>query len=127
MQTAGDNTVHEPIRDTWTCKSIRGVLHNVAATDGAGIVRNGCKVWGLGCYFGVNNVNKFGIPADEAVNCSFAAEINAIEKAMVVASEAGITFLALVTDLLQTKCILEAVFKGDAPDLGLVIDNISDN
>ena len=39
MQTAGDNTAHGPIRDTWTRKSIRGVLHNVAATDGAGIGR----------------------------------------------------------------------------------------
>ena len=127
MQTTGDNTAQGPIRDTWTHKSIRGVLHSVAATDGAGIVRNGRKVWGFGGYFGVNNVNNFGIPADDAINCSFAAEVNAIEKAMTVASEVGITFLALVTDSLQTNCILDSVFRGDAPDLGLVIDNISDD
>ena len=108
-------------------KCIRGILHNVVATDGSGIVRNGRKVWGIGGYFGHNNENNFGIPAKEATNSSFSAEVNAIDNAMTVAANVGISFLSIITDSLQTKCILNAIFKGEAPDLGLVIDNISDD
>ena len=126
MQTSGVNN-DGPICDKSTRKSIRGILHNVVATDGSGIERNGCKVWGIWAYFGHNNENNFGAPANEATDSSFSAEINAIDNAMAIASNVGITFLSIITDSLQTKCILNAIFKGEAPDLGLVIDNISDD
>ena len=126
MQTSGANN-DGPIIDKWTKKNIRGIMHNVVATDGSGIERNGRKVWGIGAYFGHHNENNFGIPANDLTNCSFAAEINAIDNALVIATNLGLTFLLIITDSLQTKCILSAVFKGEAPDLGLVIDNISDD
>ena len=126
MQTPGTNT-DGPIIDTWTKKNVRGIMHNVVATDGSGIERNGRKVWGIGAYFGHGNDNNFGVPANDLTNCSFAAEINAIHNALVIASNLGLTFLLIITDSLQTKCILSAICKGQAPDLGLIIDNISDD
>ena len=122
-----DGNVHGPVKNTWITKQFKGVSHNVVATDGSGTRLDGRMVWGLGGYFGEGNINNFGVPANEAVRSSFAAEVSAIEHAMLVASEAGAMFLAIFTDSLQAKTILESIFKGAAPDLGLIIDNLSED
>ena len=128
MSTAHvDGNVHGPVKNTWITKSFNGVLHNIIATDGSGSRLEGRKVWGLGAFFGEENIHNFGLPANKAVRSSFAAEVAAIEHAMLVASEAGVLYLAIFTDSLQAKTIIESVFKASTPDMGLIIDNLSED